>query len=151
MAGKTDVFENDILKLIFNGTAIANFADNAASSPATTLYLSLHTADPTDAAPNGQSTYEVTAGVVPNYARVAIVRTSGGWVVSGGSVSPVNPVDFPTAGAGMSGTVTATYAGIGTALTGNGKLLYTGAINPAIIIAAGVTPRFTTASTITED
>ena len=151
MAGKTDVFENDILKLIFNGTAIANFADNTLTSPATTLYLSLHTADPTDAAPNGQSTYEVTAGVVPNYARVAIVRTSGGWVVSGNSVSPVNPVDFPTAGAGMSGTVTATYAGIGTALTGNGKLLYTGAINPAIIIAAGVTPRFTTASTITED
>lgn len=151
MSGKTDVFENDILKLIFNGTAIANFADNTLTSPATTLYLSLHTADPTDAAPNGQSTYEVTSGVVPNYARIPIVRTSSGWVVSGNSVSPVNPVDFPTAGAGMSGTVTATYAGIGTALTGNGKLLYTGAINPVIIIAAGVTPRFTTASTITED
>lgn len=151
MSGKTDVFENDILKLIFNAVAIANFADNTLTSPATTLYMSLHTQDPTDAAPNGQSTYEVTAGVVPNYARIAIARTSGGWVVSGNSVSPVNPIDFPTAGAGMSGTVTATYAGIGTALTGNGKLLYTGAINPAIIIAAGVTPRFTTASTITED
>ena len=31
MAGKTDVFENDILKLIFNAVAIANFADNAAT------------------------------------------------------------------------------------------------------------------------
>ena len=151
MAGKTDVFENDILKLIFNAVAIANFADNAATSPATTLYLSLHTADPTDAASNGQSTYEVTAGAVPNYARIPIVRTSGGWLVLGNSVSPVNPIDFPTAGAGMSGTVNATHAGIGTALTGNGKMLYTGAINPVIIIAAGVTPRFTTASTITED
>lgn len=42
MAGKTDVFENDLLKLIFNGTAIANLADNAA--PLNNLYLTLHTA-----------------------------------------------------------------------------------------------------------
>ena len=48
MAGKSAVFENDILKLIFWGTTIANIADNAAASPITTLYLSLHTADPTD-------------------------------------------------------------------------------------------------------
>lgn len=47
-AGKGDTFENDVLKLIFNGTAIANLADNAASSPLTNLEVSLHTADPTD-------------------------------------------------------------------------------------------------------
>ena len=35
MAGKTDVFENDFLKLLFQGTAIANIADNAASAPLT--------------------------------------------------------------------------------------------------------------------
>lgn len=31
---KGDTFENDLLKLIFNATAIANLADNAATSPA---------------------------------------------------------------------------------------------------------------------
>src|SRR6266403_2144335 len=46
---KSNTFENDCLKLVFNGTAIANIADNAASSPLTNLYLSLHTADPGEA------------------------------------------------------------------------------------------------------
>jgi hypothetical protein len=45
--GKGATFDNDLLKLIFNATGIANIADNAASSPLTNLYVSLHTADPT--------------------------------------------------------------------------------------------------------
>ena len=57
MAGKTDYLENKWLALLFNAANIANIADNAASSPLTTLYLSLHTSDPTDAA-NAQTTNE---------------------------------------------------------------------------------------------
>ena len=41
-----NTFENDLMKLIFNGTAITSIADNAASSPFTSYYISLHTADP---------------------------------------------------------------------------------------------------------
>jgi hypothetical protein len=41
--------ENAILNLIFNATAWANYADNAASSPQTNIGVSLHTADPGDA------------------------------------------------------------------------------------------------------
>lgn len=47
---KGNTFELDFLKLVFNATAIANIADNAASSPLTSLYLALHTADPGEAA-----------------------------------------------------------------------------------------------------
>jgi hypothetical protein len=39
--------ENAVLKLIFNATAWANFADNAATAPLTNLYMGLHTNDPT--------------------------------------------------------------------------------------------------------
>ena len=46
---KGDTFESDLLKLIFNATAIANIADNAASSPLTNLFVPLHTADPGEA------------------------------------------------------------------------------------------------------
>ena len=35
---KSNTFENDLLSLIFNGTAIANLADNASASPLTKLY-----------------------------------------------------------------------------------------------------------------
>lgn len=42
---KGNTFENDLLKLIFHGTAIANIADNAASAPLTYLPVSFHTAE----------------------------------------------------------------------------------------------------------
>jgi len=145
MAGKTAVFENDFLKLLFQGTAIANIADNAASAPLTNLYLSLHTADPTDAAASGQSTNETT---YTGYARVAVARTSGGWTVTGNSVSPVATISFGTCSAG---TATITHVGIGTLSSGTGKLLMTGSLSPSVSVVTGVVPQITTASMITED
>lgn len=144
MAGKTDVFENDILKLIFHGTAIANIADNAAASPLTALWLSLHTADPTDAAA-GQTTNEAT---YTGYARKQMDRNSGAWAITGNSVSPVANVEF---GECTAGTESITHVGIGTSSSGAGKLLYVGAITPSIAVSAGGRPTLTTASTLVED
>lgn len=140
---KGNTFENDWLKLIFNATAIANIADNASSSPLTNLYASLHTADPGEA--GDQTTNECA---YTSYARVAVARTSGGWTVTNNSVSPVANIDFPAA---TGGSETATHFAVGTASSGAGKLLYSGTISPNISISSGVTPRLTTASTITED
>jgi hypothetical protein len=140
---KSNAFENSLLKLIFNATAIANLADNAATSPLTNLYVSLHTADPGEA--GDQSTSEAT---YTSYARVAVLRTSGGWTVTNNSVSPVANIDFPNC---TGGTNTITYFGVGTASTGAGVLYYSGTVSPSISVSSGVTPRLTTASTITED
>lgn len=140
---KSDVFENDLLKLIFNATPIAGLADNAASSPVTSLYLALHTADPGEA--GTQSTSEVS---YTGYARAAVTRNSGGWTVTGNSVSPTANVDF---GAATAGSGTVTHVSIGTAASGAGKILYRGGITPTIAISAGVTPRITSTSTITEE
>jgi hypothetical protein len=140
---KSNAFENSLLKLIFNATAIANLADNAASSPLTNLYVSLHTADPGEA--GDQSTSEAT---YTSYARVAVLRTSGGWTVTNNSVSPVANIDFPNC---TGGTNTITYFGVGTASSGAGVLYYSGTVSPSISVSSGVTPRLTTASTITED
>jgi len=140
---KGNTFENDILKLIFNGTAIADLAENDSSSPLTDLYLALHTADPGEG--GSQTTSECA---YTSYARVAVARTSGGFTVSGNSVSPAANVDFPTC---TGGTETATHASIGTASSGAGKILYKGALTPNISISTGVTPRIGSTSTITED
>ena len=149
MAGKTDVFELDILKLIFNGTAIANIADNAAASPLTNLYLSLHTADPTDAAASGQSTNETT---YTGYARVAVARTTGGWTCSTtAGVTTASPVANISFGICTAGSATITHVGIGTSSSGAGKLLFAGSLSPAIAVAVGVTPQLTAASKVTED
>lgn len=140
---KGNTFENDWLKLIFNATAIANIADNAASSPLTNLYFSLHTADPGEA--GDQTTNETTYG---SYARVAVARTSGGFTVTANSVSPVAAVTFPAC---TSGTATITHFAVGTSVSGAGKLLYKGTVTPNISVSTGVTPELTTGSTITED
>lgn len=140
---KGDTFENDLLKLIFNATAIANIADNAATSPLTNLYVSLHTADP------GETGTEATSEIAyTSYARVAVARTSGGWTVTANSVSPAADIVFP---AGTGGSGTATHAAVGVAASGATKILYKGAISPTIVCGNGITPRITTASTFTED
>lgn len=140
---KGNTFENDLLKLIFNGTGIANLADNAVSSPLTQLFLALHTADPGEA--GVQNTNECTYG---SYARVAVNRNSGGFTVSGNVVTLTANVDFPTA---ASGSETATHWSVGVAASGATKILYSGPITPSIAIATSVTPRLTTATNITED
>jgi hypothetical protein len=140
---KSDSFENSLLKLIFNATAIANLADNAGTSPLTNLYVSLHTADPGET--GNQTTSETS---YTSYARVAVARTTGGWTVTANSVSPVANIDFPAA-TGGSGTIT--HFGVGTASSGTGVLYYSGTVTPNITVSTGVTPRLTTASTITED
>jgi hypothetical protein len=68
-----DQFETGLLDLIFTGTGIAGIADNAASSPLTSLYLSLHTADPGEA--GDQTTSEAA---YTSYARVAVARSCSG-------------------------------------------------------------------------
>lgn len=140
---KGDTFESDWLKLIFNATAIANLADNAATSPLTNLYVSLHTADPGEA--GVQTTSETS---YTSYARVAVARSGSGWTVTANSVSPAANIDFPAA---TGGTATITHFGVGTASSGAGKLLYKGTVTPNISVSNGVTPRLTTASAITED
>lgn len=140
---KGDTFENDLLKLIFNATAIANVADNAAASPLTNLFVAMHTADPGES--GTQATSEATYG---SYARVSVARTTGGWTVTGNSVSPVANIAFPTP---TSGSNTLTHWSVGVAVSGASKILYSGAISPTIAASTGVPVVLATSSTITED
>lgn len=132
---------NDYLKLIYNATTIANYADNAASSPATNNYVSLHTASP--GVGGSQTTNEAA---YTSYVRVAVARTSGGWTVSTNTVVPAATITFAAA---TGGSETETFMGIGTASSGAGKLMHYGAISPTIVVSSGVTPSLTTATTLT--
>lgn len=130
----SNAFETDLLELIFNGTAIPNLADDAASSPATNLYVSLHTADPGET--GAQNTSETAYG---SYARVAVARTSGGWTISGNNASNTAVINFPAASSGPS---TVTHFAIGLSSSGAGTLLFTGALAASRIINTGITPTF---------
>ena len=134
---------SNILKLIFNATPWANMADNAASSPYTNLYLSLHTADPGTG--NNQTTNETT---YTNYVRIAVVRTSSGWTVSSNTASNAALAQFAQCGATGA---TLTFVAIGTNVSGAGNVLYSGALNSALTVANGIQPQFSIgALTVTE-
>jgi hypothetical protein len=140
---KGNTFENDFLKLIFQATAIANIADNAASSPLTNLWVSLHSSTPDEA--GSQTTNEVA---YTGYGRASVARSGSGWTVTDNSVSPAATISFPAC---TGGTATATHFAVGTAETNTGKVLYYGTVTPNISIANGVTPQLGVTSAITED
>lgn len=141
---KSNTFENDLLKLIFNGVPIAQLADNAASTPLSNLYLALHTADPGET--GTQSTSEVA---YTGYSRIAVARSPAGWTVTDNVVSPTSAIEFGEMTGGVPGT--ATHITIGTASSGAGKVLYRGNLSPSVAFNVGVVPRLRTTSTITED
>lgn len=141
-----DVTEANILKLYFNATAIANIADNAATSPITTTPLALHTADPGDA--GNQSTSEVT---YTSYARATPARTTGGWTISGTTPTQAAlaaAVSFP---AGTGGSGTATFFSVGKTSSGATDIFASGTVTPNIVTGSGVTPQLTTATVVTLD
>ncbi len=126
----SDTLRNSLLLLIFKATTFANIAINATSSPITNIYASGHTADPGSS--GNQTTSEST---YTSYARVAILRTSGGWTVTANVVNPVAAITFPT-GTGGSGVMT--YGGFGTLSTGAGVLLLSGLLSPSITCGNGL-------------
>lgn len=131
---KSTTFANDLIALIFRATAIADLAENDSSSPAANLYISLHTANPgiSDDQTNNETAYT-------NYARVAVARTAGGWDVAAGVADNVALIQFPQCG--VTGA-TITHVGIGTAASGVGKLLYSGALASSLAVANLIQPQF---------
>lgn len=142
MAGKAGTFETNVLALIFTAVALADVFQNHVTTPITNIAWGLHTADPVEA--DSQATNEAA---YTSYARKDVARTAGGHTVAAGSMSPVADVDFVTA---TGGTETETFGSVGQVNTGATQIFYSGAISPTIAVVSGVTPRLTTASTVTE-
>lgn len=145
---KGNTFENELLLHIFQNADIADIGDAAGlqnSATAGFLYVSLHTADPGEA--GAQTTSEI--GYL-NYTRVGVTRSSAGWTITNNNtIQPAATIGFPQAGA--TGGATASFFAVGTASTGAGKILYKGAVSPAIVVSENVTPQLTTATSISED
>lgn len=144
---KSNSFETSILGLILQNANIANIGDAAGlrgAAAAGNLHVSLHTADPGEA--GNQSTSEAN---YTGYARVAVVRSAGGWAVANGVGSNAAAINFGQCTAGSNNI---THFGIGVASAGATELLYKGALTASLAVSAGITPQFATgALTITED
>lgn len=115
---KSNTSANDYAALIYNATAIANIADNAATSPLTNIFIAAHTAEP--GAAGTQSTSEAA---YTGYARSSVARTTGGFTCSNGVITLVADASF---GACTAGTATLTHWSTGVASSGATKILHRG-------------------------
>src|SRR2546428_9490473 len=118
---KGNSYENDLMLLLFNAVAIANIADNAGTSPLTSLFVGLHTADPGEA--GNQQTSEAN---YTGYARIAVARTSGCWTVTNNQATNAAAVTF---GLCIACSDTSSTVSICTALSGAGKHLYSACLH----------------------
>lgn len=119
--------ENDINLLLFNATALSWNAN-------TNLYVALHTADPGEG--GSQTTSEAT---YTSYARVTVARSGAGWTVTGNVAENAALVQFPQCTGGSS---TITYASIGTASSGAGQIIVSGALSSSLAVSSGIQPQF---------
>ena len=119
--------ENDIGKLLFQGTALSWNAN-------TDLYVSLHTADPGEG--GSQTTNEAS---YTSYARVTVARTSGGWTVTNNVAENAALTQFPQA---TGGSNTITHVAIGTASSGTGQIIASGALSSSLSVSSGIQPQF---------
>ena len=126
-------FRNTLAILLFQATAIANVADNAAASPITSIFSSLHTADPSS---GNQTTSEAT---YTSYARGSAARTSGGWGSTAGVVTNAATLSFPSC---TGGSNTITHVGVGTLTSGTGSLWVAGALTASLSVSTGILPQF---------
>lgn len=150
MAGKATNFSQGFLDLIFQaivtgGSSLLNttgftLAANGGGTPATVLYVSLHTADPMlGGSPNSQAQSEAAYA---GYARVSVVRTSAGWTLTNQTITNAAAITFPIYTVGAGSPETETYFGIGLESSGATPLLYSGALTASLIVNPGETPSF---------
>lgn len=122
----------NLLNLILHGTEWPGIARNDAS-PLASLWLALHTADPT---PTGlQTTNEVT---YLGYARIAVPRSSAGWATAVANVATLlNQTAFPPGSGGFS---IATFLSVGTQQVGAGEVILSGPLSSPIVCGNNATP-----------
>lgn len=144
--GFSDDYERFVLRLLFRNEDIIELGDAGGcigSSTAGSLYVALHTADPTEG--GDQTTNEVA---YTSYARVAVARSSTDWTSVGNVISNASLVQFPTC-TGGSATVTHFSVGVddGTA-TFTPRIIAYGALASPLTIVSGIQPQFAAGSLV---
>lgn len=134
----SNVFETDLLELLFLNTTLANFGDATGlvgSTGAGNLTVALHTNAGSPGEGGDQSTNETTYG---SYARQSVARSGSGWAVAAGVADNAALITFPQA---SSGSDVLAHVSIGGGFSNN--MFFYGALTATLTITAGVTqPEF---------
>lgn len=137
----TDLFEEDLLDLIFTNVACPNVGDAGGLQPSTaagSFYISLHTGTLLDT----HTLQTQSEAAYTSYARQAVARSIAAWTVTVAGTTTVDndaAITFPQA---TGGTETETYFGLGSAVSGAGNLQIFGALTSSLAVSNGITPQF---------
>ena len=138
MAGtKKSGFKNDLLKLIFQNTNIANIGDGTGlrgSSVAGSFYIALYSVAPTASTPGTEITYT-------GYARVAVVRSGSGWTVSTNNSSNAAAITFGKR-TDLGETDAVAFAVCKAGTRDADDAIYWGDLSSTLKISQNVTPEF---------
>jgi len=138
MSNMVDAFENSLMLLLFNNTAIANIGDAGglgASAAAGSTQLALSTAALSDA----DTLLTATEVAYTGYARPTQARSNVGWTVAGAVASNAALIQFGNMTAG--GPDTVTHLGLGFISSGDVLRLWV-ALTASLVINNGVNPQF---------
>ena len=137
----TDLFEDDLLDLIFTNVAAPDVGDAGGLLPSVapgSFYISLHTNAGAVADTHTQQTQFEAAYGGP-YARIAVARSVAGWTVASGNVDNDAAITYIQS---TTGPETEDQFGIGSAVSGVGVLQIYGAITTPLVVNNGVQPEF---------
>jgi len=133
-----NAFENSLLLLLFNNTAIANIGD-ATGLPATAAPGSTQLALSTAALSDTDTLLTATEVAYTGYVRPTQARSSAGWTVSANNASNAALIQFGEMSAG--GPDTVVHLGIGLIATGDILRIHAD-LNSDLVINNGVNPQF---------
>lgn len=141
MPGATNLFEDDLLDLIFTNVAAPNVGDAGGLLPSAApnnFHISLHTGNAISDTSTLQTDNE--AGYA-GYGRVAVARSTAQWTVgaTAGLVDNDNAITFTIS---TDGPETETDVGIGFAASGAGVLQIYSTLAADLVVNNGVTPEF---------
>lgn len=134
---KGNTTENDVIKIVFRNNYDPSWRTQA------NLYLALHTADPGEG--GNQTTNE--AGYT-GYQRVAVAKDATGWDITDNQASNAALIQFPQC---TGGSETITHVSIGTAATGTGQILYSGALNASLNVSNLIQPQFAVGALVVQE
>ena len=92
----TNLFETELLSLIFENLVVDKVGDTAGLQPSATagsFFISLHTASLADT----DATQTVSEAAYTGYGREAVARSTAGWTVTGNNVDNDAAITFGTA------------------------------------------------------
>ena len=138
MSLRSTEFIGDMLGHYFQNLTHTDVGDPTgllAAGTVGSIFVSLHTADP---AVGGSQTASECA--YTGYARIAVVRSSAGWTISGTTVDNTALITFGEATAGV--PETATHVMWGSASSGAGHHYFSAALDSSLVINLNVIPEF---------